>query len=113
MLQALHADVLAHDSAAELHLFLEASRRAQAERRFGVIDPDALTAEQERQKRARWLDPNAWLNVSPIDPEHATPSQNVHPLYDAALREFEHTTHLSVVDASGMVVSLTTTLSAS
>lgn len=113
MLQALHAEALAHDSAAELHLFLEASRRAQAERRFGVIDPDALTAEQTQEKRARWLDPNAWLKDSPIDAEHATPSQSVHPLYDTALRELEHTTHLSVVDAGGMVVSLTTTLSAS
>jgi len=113
MLQALHADALPHDSAAELHLFLEASRRAQAERRFGVVDPDALTAEQTQQKRARWLDPNAWLKDSPIDPNHATPSANVHPLYADALREFEHTTHFSVVDASGMVVSCTTTLSAS
>jgi gamma-glutamyltranspeptidase / glutathione hydrolase len=113
MLQALHAEALPHDSAAELHLFLEASRRAQAERRFGVIDPDALTPEQAQEKRARWLDPNAWLKPSPIDPEHATPSASVHPLYENALREFEHTTHFSVVDASGMVVSCTTTLSAS
>jgi gamma-glutamyltranspeptidase/glutathione hydrolase len=113
MLQALHADALPHDSAAELHLFLEASRRAQAERRFGVIDPDALTPEQISQKRARWLDPNAWLKDSPIDPEHATPSASVHPLYESALRELEHTTHFSVVDESGMVVSCTTTLSAS
>jgi gamma-glutamyltranspeptidase / glutathione hydrolase len=104
---------LPHDSAAEVHLFLEASRRAQAERRFGVIDPDALSPEQAEEKRARWLDPNAWLEPSPIDPEHATPSASVHPLYENALREFEHTTHFSVVDASGMVVSCTTTLSAS
>jgi gamma-glutamyltranspeptidase/glutathione hydrolase len=113
MLQALHAETLAHDSAAELHLFLEASRRAQAERRFGVIDPDALTPAQAAQKRARWLDPDTWLKDSPIDPEHATPSANVHPLYESALRELEHTTHFSVVDQDGMVVSCTTTLSAS
>jgi gamma-glutamyltranspeptidase/glutathione hydrolase len=37
----------------------------------------------------------------------------VHPLFESALHEFEHTTHFSVVDASGMVVSCTTTLSAS
>ncbi|HWZ88354.1 MAG TPA: gamma-glutamyltransferase, partial [Polyangiaceae bacterium] len=113
MLQALHADTLVPDSAAELHLFLEASRRAQAERRFGVIDPDALSAEQIARQRTRWLDPNAWLKEHPIDPEHATPSASVHPLYDSALRELEHTAHLSVIDADGMVVSLTTTLSAS
>jgi gamma-glutamyltranspeptidase/glutathione hydrolase len=113
MLQTLHAEALPHDSAAELHLFLEASRRAQAERRFGVIDPDALTPEQLTEKRARWLDPNAWLKDSPIDPERATPSERVHPLFAEALRELEHTTHFSVVDAGGMVVSCTTTLSAS
>jgi gamma-glutamyltranspeptidase / glutathione hydrolase len=113
MLQSLHASAQAHDSASELHLFIEASRRAQAERRFGVIDPDALSPEENAKKRARWLDPTAWLSVSPIDPEHATPSASVHPLFAEALREFEHTTHLSVVDRDGMVVSLTTTLSAS
>ncbi len=113
MLQALHASALPHDSAAELHLFLEASRRAQAERRFSVIDPDALSPEENAQKRARFLDPRTWLDKAPIDPEHATPSEKVHPLFADALREFEHTTHLSVVDASGMVVSLTTTLSGS
>ena len=113
MLQALHADALPHDSAAELHLFIEAARRAQAERRFGVVDPDALSPLQNAQKRARWLDPNAWLQSAPIDPEHATPSANLRlPLNDDPA-ESEHTTHFSVVDAEGMVVSCTTTLSAS
>ncbi len=113
MLQALHADAFAHDSAAELHLFLEASRRAQFERRFRVIDPDALSAEATAQKRARWLDPNAWLASTPIDPEHATPSLSIHPPETDEAHESEHTTHFSVVDAEGMVVSCTTTLSAS
>lgn len=113
MLQALHADTLAHDSAAELHLFVEASRRAQAERRFGVVDPDALSAAQSAQKRARWLDPNAWLGRAPIDPEHATPSAQLIPKVSDDAAESEHTTHFSVIDAEGMVVSCTTTLSAS
>jgi gamma-glutamyltranspeptidase / glutathione hydrolase len=113
MLQALHADALAHDSAAELHLFLEASRRAQFERRFRVIDPDALSTEASAQKHARWLDPNAWLASTPIDPEHATPSLSIHPPATDEAHESEHTTHFSVVDADGMVVSCTTTLSAS
>jgi len=113
MLQALHAAELAHDSAAELHLFIEASRRAQAERRFSVVDPDALTAEASARKRARWLDPNTWLSAAPIDPEHASPSASIQPPSTEPLRELEHTTHFSVVDAEGMVVSCTTTLSAS
>ncbi len=113
MLQALHADALAHDSAAELHLFIEAARRAQAERRFGVIDPDALSPAMAAQKRARWLDPNAWLGPSAIDPEHATPSASLRPAPGDPAPESEHTTHFSVVDSEGMVVSCTTTLSAS
>ncbi len=113
MLQALHAEALPHDSAAELHLFIEATRRAQFERRFGVIDPDALSSEASAKKRARWLDPNAWLTGTPIDPDHATPSLSIHAPANDESREFEHTTHFSVVDADGMVVSCTTTLSAS
>lgn len=113
MLQALHAGALAHDSAAELHLFIEASRRAQLERRFAVIDPDALSPEAQAKKRARWLDPNAWLASTPIDADHATPSVSIHAPVTEAPHEFEHTTHFSVVDADGMVVSCTTTLSAS
>jgi gamma-glutamyltranspeptidase/glutathione hydrolase len=113
MLQSLHASAQPHDSAAELHLFLEASRRAQAERRFGVVDPDSLSTAENSKNRARFLDPTNWLRAAPIDPEHATPSANVHPLYEDALHEFEHTTHFSVVDRDGMVVSCTTTLSQS
>jgi len=113
MLQALHAETLAPDSGAELHLFVEAARRAQAERRFGVIDPDALTPAIAAQKRARWLDPNAWLGPFAIDPEHATPSASLRPPPGDTAAESEHTTHFSVIDAEGMVVSCTTTLSGS
>ena len=113
MLQALHAEALARDSAAEMHYFIEVARRAQAERRFGVIDPDALSPTEVAQKRARWLDPNTWLGPSPIDPEHATPSASLRSKADDGALESEHTTHFSVIDAEGMVVSCTTTLSGS
>jgi gamma-glutamyltranspeptidase/glutathione hydrolase len=113
MLQALHAEALPHDSAAELHLFIEASRRAQAERRSGVVDPDALSSDALARQRARWLDPQVWLDAAPVDAEHATPSASIYPSATPAAHEFEHTTHFSVVDAAGMVVSCTTTLSAS
>jgi gamma-glutamyltranspeptidase / glutathione hydrolase len=53
------------------------------------------------------------LERAPIDPMRATPSKLLAPLYPGAGEESEQTTHLSVVDAAGMVVSLTTTLSAS
>jgi gamma-glutamyltranspeptidase/glutathione hydrolase len=51
-------------------------------------------------------------SAPPVDPERATPAALVHPLYGAAERELEHTTHLSVVDGQGNAVSCTTTLSA-
>jgi gamma-glutamyltranspeptidase / glutathione hydrolase len=112
-LERLGAHRLPRASADELHLFLEASRRAQTERRFAVSDPDALAPEELRKRIARWTDPLALLTRVPaIDPAHATPSRNVHPLYAAAMRELEHTTHFSVVDAEGGIVSCTTTLSA-
>lgn len=99
-------------SADELQLFLEASRRGQAERRLGVVDPDALTPGALAERRARWLDRAVASVAGPIDLLHATPSSAVSPLYDAALAaESEHTTHLSVADRTGLVISLTTTLS--
>ena len=99
--------------AEELHLFLEASRRAQAERRFGVSDPDALDAAALQSRLSRFLAPQSLLDRAPIDRQHATPSATLAKLFPGAAEESEQTTHLSVVDADGMVVSLTTTLSAS
>ena len=113
MLQALHADALAHDSAAELHLFIEAARRAQAERRFGVVDPDALSPRRARKSALAGSTPTPGSARAPIDPEHATPSASLRPPLNDDPAESEHTTHFSVVDAEGMVVSCTTTLSAS
>jgi gamma-glutamyltranspeptidase/glutathione hydrolase len=111
-LESLQTAALPAESSRELHLFLEVSRRAQALRRFVVSDPDALDTSARAAMLLRFLKPEQLLAL-PIDPAHATPSAKVHPLYPEALRELEHTTHLSVIDAGGMVVSLTTTLSAS
>ncbi len=96
-----------------LHLFAEAMQRAQVERRFHVVDPDSLSAEALATKEKRWLSPDTWLTEHPLDLARATPSSSLHPLYAAAMRELEHTTHFSVADARGGVVSCTMTLSAS
>ncbi len=111
-LDTLGASTLPAESTGEAHLFVEVSKRAQAVRRLSLLDPDALS-EDERRKRERLLLDPATLLAVPIDPKRATPAASVHPLYREALRETEHTTHLSAADADGMVVALTTTLSAS
>ncbi|MGC4092235.1 MAG: gamma-glutamyltransferase [Polyangiaceae bacterium] len=93
------------------HYLLEAQRRAQAERRLGVVDPDGLSAEARQKQLERWQDARFWL-TPPIGPR-ATPSGELRAAPTEPEREAEHTTHVSVVDRNGMAVSLTTTLSAS
>jgi gamma-glutamyltranspeptidase/glutathione hydrolase len=111
-LEKLSPDPSAAGGLGEIHAFLEISRRAQAKRRLAVTSPDGMAPELERSRLERLIDPSVLLAV-PFDPAHATPSAKIDPLYPEALREAEHTTHLSVIDADGMIVSLTTTLSAS
>lgn len=114
LLSHLGAEKLPALSEDEIHLFAEVARRAHAIRRFEIGDPDTLPGFDWPEKRRSLLDANSVLARFPqIDPDRATPSGAVSPLYDAAMRELEHTTHLSVVDADGNVASLTTTLSAS
>ena len=113
MLERLGAHEQQAGSAEELHLFIEASRRAHAQRRFGVVDPDSLSEEQRALRRARWTDPTQlFKRAPPVDPSRATPSSKVHPLYPKAMQELEHTTHFAVIDREGNVASCTTTLSA-
>lgn len=99
-------------SAANLHLFIEVAKRAHAERRFHVGDPDTLPGYDDAARRQRWANARLWLDPFPIDPHKPTPAANLHPLYSAASRELDHTTHFSVVDKDGMAVSCTMTLSA-
>jgi gamma-glutamyltranspeptidase/glutathione hydrolase len=96
-----------------LHLFAEASRRAQAERQLFVIAPESLSVEERRVHWKRTTEAETWLKPHPIAPDRATPSSDLHPGYAKSLAELEHTTHLSVIDGEGGLVSLTVTLSGS
>jgi gamma-glutamyltranspeptidase / glutathione hydrolase len=111
-LESLAAYELPAGSADELHLFAEVSKRAQAQRRFELVDPDSAPDAMSAAGLAPRLTALALLDVWPrVDPTRATPSSLVNAAYQTAEREPEHTTHISVVDADGNAVSCTTTLS--
>lgn len=104
ILQLLDAPGL--DAPPGRHLFVEATRRAFADRSRHLGDPDqvhvpvrALLAREHLQALA-----------DSIDPARASDSADFGP----AVRrdESDDTTHLSVVDASGMLIACTITLEA-
>jgi gamma-glutamyltranspeptidase/glutathione hydrolase len=111
MLERLDIDAVPDDSADRDHLLAETWRRAFADR-FLLGDPAHTKAGASELLAADWIASRA----AGINPKQATPSREVHPWPgDAgsqgipAMRPAA-TTHFSVADGSGMVVSLTTTL---
>lgn len=113
MLQASSVEKTAPGSVQRLHLFAEASRRAQAERQLFVVAPESLSTEELSFQNERAKNAEIWLKQHPISPDHATSSSDIHPSYAKSLAELEQTTHLGVIDAEGGLVSLTVTLSGS
>jgi gamma-glutamyltranspeptidase/glutathione hydrolase len=112
LLEQLGADRLAPGSADELHLFIEASKRAQARRRYELVDPDVDPAGMSSAALAERLTPEGLLALTPaIDPTRASPAPEVYVPERGLPPELPHTTHLSVVDAQGNAVSCTVTLS--
>jgi gamma-glutamyltranspeptidase / glutathione hydrolase len=92
-------------SASSIHYLAEAMRRAYADRNEYVGDPAFV-----KVPIAGLLDPAylARLRAS-IDPERATPSDQVRPGKPSGTEQME-TTHYSVVDAEGNAVAVTYTL---
>ncbi len=108
MLEQDDLAALGHNSAAYLHLLTETMKLAYADRSEYLADPDfaevpvaALTnkAYAARQRKM-------------IAADHATPSSEIAP-GQAAMPESKDTTHFSVADARGNMVSNTYTLNAS
>lgn len=108
MLEAEDLAGLGHNSAAYLHLLAESMKLAYADRSEYLADPDFFTVpvaaltDKAYSARQRKL----------IKPDRATPSPSVAP--GAALHpESKDTTHYSVADEKGNMVSNTYTLNAS
>jgi gamma-glutamyltranspeptidase/glutathione hydrolase len=103
-----------HNTAASLHLIAEASRRATADRVAYVGDPDFVAIDWARLTSAKY----AAERRNEIDPYHASqPSSGSGIARGAAVgvgaaayADEGCTTHLSVVDRDGNMVSVTQTL---
>ncbi|MCG8503207.1 MAG: gamma-glutamyltransferase [Sphingomonadales bacterium] len=96
---------LGHNSAAYLHLLVETMKRAYADRSEYLGDPDFYPVPV-----AALTDKGYAAEIrSAIDPGQATPSAEIAPAKDLRA-EAPNTTHYSVVDAAGNMVSNTYTL---
>ncbi len=91
-----------------VHLYVEATRRAYADRNGLLGDPDFISIPgkllQSDYIRSRMAD---------INPKKATASSKVRPGGVAPKRSSEQTTHFSVIDTHGNAVANTTTLNTS
>jgi len=90
------------------HLLAEVWRRSFADR-YLMGDPSTTEVESETLLGKAWLD---WRRSS-IDPDQATLSSKVVSPPDEPPVESQDTTHLSVIDRDGNLVSMTTTLNGS
>jgi gamma-glutamyltranspeptidase/glutathione hydrolase len=115
MLEKLRPQQLERRAPSDVHLYIEALRRAYFDRSQLVADPDQVEVPV-----ARLLSPEhiAELAAS-IDPARATPSSSLQQRPAAAAGgaaqpstppEAKHTTEVSVLDRAGNAVALTTTV---
>jgi gamma-glutamyltranspeptidase / glutathione hydrolase len=102
--EALSLDRLAWDSVERIHYYVEALRRTYADRNQLVGDPAFVNVPMQQLLDIGYIG----QRMANIDPKHATPSSQIGA--GVSLKESEHTTHFSVVDASGVAVANTYTL---
>jgi gamma-glutamyltranspeptidase/glutathione hydrolase len=102
--EQLHLYDLDWDSVPRMHLFVEVLRRSFADRNRLIGDPGFVNVPLDELLNVDYVA----QRMANIDPARATPSSEI--AAGVPLAEHKHTTHFSVVDASGMAVSNTYTL---
>ncbi len=105
ILEAYDLKAMGHNSSAELHLYTEASRRAFADRSEYMADPDFADVPTGALVRKDYA---AKLREK-LDLKHATPSSELKP-GTLIGTEGTETTHFTVVDRDGNVVTNTYTI---
>jgi len=109
VLERLRPQAFERRAPADLHLYVEALRRAYADRARFISDPDQTEVPPQRLVSTEHF---AELAAS-IDPGRATPSSALQ-LAGAAEApppsQIKHTVHLSVLDRAGNAVALTSTV---
>jgi len=115
MLERFPSKDLQPNTLSEIHLFSEASRLAFADRAMWLADPDAVRVPVAGLLDKSYLAARSKL----IDPAHdmGTASAGEPPMKHAALEfapqrdaQLPGTSHMSIVDDRGEVVSMTTTI---
>lgn len=104
ILEGYDLSALGYHSAEHVHLLAEAWKRAYADRNAYLADPDFVTIPLARLISEEY----GTRRRASIPPGMATPSLEVGPGLGPA--DQGETTHLSVVDAAGNAVSITTTV---
>lgn len=94
-----------HNTPKTVHLITEAERRTYADRAVYLGDPDFFSVPVDKLTNDLYIK----QRMSNFNTEKATPSQEIKEGVLASL-ESEQTTHLSIVDAQGNAVAVTTTL---
>ena len=105
-LEYIDLDSLGHNSADYVHYFVEAEKRAYADRAKYIGDTDFVDVPIGMLIS----DLYAFNNFSSIDPLNSTNSNTLNEELITNIEESEETTHFSVVDQYGNAVSVTYTL---
>jgi gamma-glutamyltranspeptidase/glutathione hydrolase len=105
MLEQRPLTAMGPNTPVELHLLLEVERRAYADRAKWLGDTDFVKAPIDGLQ----LKAYARTRIADFDPDHATPSDKV-GAGDPASYESPQTTHFTIIDGEGNVVTNTYTL---
>lgn len=92
-----------YGSVEAMHLMIEAERRAFADRAEYMGDPDFWKVPQKTLLSKEYLSGR----MKDFDTQKTSVSKNIHA---GEIHESDETTHISIIDAEGNMVSITTTL---